>query len=364
MEQQSAVIDWVDPNLLKPHKLSLRIYGEDSCEDLVESIKELGVIQPLYATPKGIIISGHRRWRAAQIAGKQVPVIRKSYPKPLDEQQAIIEFNRYRIKTGQQLYNEGKALEEILTRKRGRPKTEEKVEKFPPFDKTRDAIAEAIGLGSGKQWDKLEYVAGHQPELLPKITPSGMTIHRAYRMARQVEQRCNIQNVPPLPAGKFQVIYADPPWQYNNSGLEGSAESHYPTMSVDDLCRLDIDSLAADDSVLFLWATSPFLREGLRLCQAWGFEYKTTFVWIKDRSTYGKLGFYNYSQHEFLFVATKGSCLPQLGTLQPSVLYAPKTNHSEKPEKVYEYIEKMYLGPYVELFATKERKKWTPWGTL
>lgn len=167
-----------------------------------------------------------------------------------------------------------------------------------------------------------------------------------------------------LPTGKYQVIYADPPWQYDNSGLKGSAESHYPTMSTEQLCQLDVGDLAGNVAVLFLWVTSPFLQEGLQLCQTWGFEYKTTFIWIKDRATYGKLGFYNYGQHEFLFAATKGSCLPQPGALEPSVLFAPKRGHSEKPEAVYELIEKMYPGPYIELFARKTRPNWATWGTL
>lgn len=117
MEQQSAVIEWVNPKTLKPHRRSVEIYGEDSYADLVPSIKELGVLQPLFVTSKGLIISGHRRWRAAIEAGHQLPVIRKNYPDHLDEEQAIIELNRYRIKTGQQLYNEGKALKEIVAEK-------------------------------------------------------------------------------------------------------------------------------------------------------------------------------------------------------------------------------------------------------
>ena len=167
-----------------------------------------------------------------------------------------------------------------------------------------------------------------------------------------------------LPVGKYQVIYADPPWQYDNAGLKGSAESHYPTMSMEELCQLNLNDLTGDDAVLFMWVTSPFLQEGLQLCQAWGFEYKTTFVWIKDKATYGKLGFYNYGQHEFLFAATKGSCLPQPGSLEPSVLFAPKREHSEKPEAVYELIEQMYPGPYIELFARRIRPNWATWGTL
>jgi len=384
VNQASGTIEWLDdPGLLSPNKYSVGIYGEDGYQDLLESIKKHGILQPLYVTTEGIIVSGHRRWRAAQAACQEgarvpIPVIRTTYPSELDERQAIIEFNRYRIKTGQQLYSEGKALKEIEAAKarlrqeathlvtRGVQQRDMVVDNGPPpyAGKTRDMIARAVGLRSGRQWDRLEYIAENAPDFLPEIKPDGITISKAYSQAKKAVQRRKVTGIPCLPAGKYQVIYADPPWQYRNSGLGGSAESHYPTMSLEELARLDIASLTGDDGVLFLWVTSPFLPEGLELCRSWRFEYKSSFVWIKDKSTYGKLGFYNYSQHEFLLAATKGSCLPRTGSLVPSVIVAPKGEHSAKPELVYEIIEKMYPGPYIELFARKRRLNWESWGTL
>lgn len=195
-----------------------------------------------------------------------------------------------------------------------------------------------------------------------------LTSRGVLAIALKLRRQTQIQNVPNLPLGKYQVIYADPPWAYDNTGLGGSAESHYSTMTVNEIVETikkeDIDSLTEDDAVLFLWVPSPFLPEGLELCQAWGFEYKTSFIWIKDRSTYGKLGFYSYSQHEFLFVTTRGSCLPRSESLVPSLIIAPKGEHSAKPDLVYEIIEGMYPGPYIELFARKRRANWESWGTL
>lgn len=195
-----------------------------------------------------------------------------------------------------------------------------------------------------------------------------LTSRGVLAIALKLRRQTQIQNVPDLPLGKYQVIYADPPWAYDNTRLRGSAESHYPTMTVNEIVervkKEDIDSLTEDDVVLFLWVTSPFLPEGLELCKKWGFEYKTSFIWIKDRSTYGKLGFYNYGQHEFLFVATRGSCLPRWKSLVPSLIVAPKGKHSAKPELVYEVIEGMYPGPYIELFARERRANWESWGTL
>lgn len=81
---------------------------------------------------------------------------------------------------------------------------------------------------------------------------------------------------------KYSVIYADPPWRYERSKVQGAAEKHYPTMGIDELCALPVPELAAKDCALFLWATFPQLPEALRLICAWGFQYRTVaFVWLK-----------------------------------------------------------------------------------
>ena len=91
---------------------------------------------------------------------------------------------------------------------------------------------------------------------------------------------------------KYNIIYADPPWRYERSGVQGAAEKHYPTMAVDELCKLPVSEIAADDSILFLWATFPQLREALQVIRAWGFSYKSVaFVWLKQNKS-GKGWFY------------------------------------------------------------------------
>lgn len=372
-EQQSVVIEWVDPEVLKPHKLNLQIYGGDSCDDLVDSIRELGVLQPLYATPKGVIISGHRRWRAAQIAGKQVPVIRKVYSLKLDEKQAIIELNRYRIKNGHQLYNEGEVLKEIeaeRARKRqvlgGKQKLRQNFAEAPDERRARTQIAQSIGLGSGEQWRKLEYVAKHKPSVLKEIKPDGISISRAYNEARKEESQAATKPASELPEGIFQVFYMDPPWQYDNSGLAGSAEHHYRTRTVDEMLaklqELDFASHMAPNCVLFLWATNPLLPDALRLIGELGFTYKTNLVWLKNKATYGKLGFYVYGQHELLLIATQGSMLPK-GEKPTSVIYADVKGHSRKPGEAYKIIDQMYPNTKkCELFGRKKHEGWKVWG--
>lgn len=172
-----------------------------------------------------------------------------------------------------------------------------------------------------------------------------------------------LTEVADFPEDKFRVIYADPPWQYGDKLIEGygAAEHHYPAMNIEELCLLKIDELAAKDSVLFLWVTSPILDECFEIIKAWGFEYKTSFVWDKVKHNYGH---YNSVRHEFLLICTKGSCLPEIKKLFDSVVSLERTaKHSEKPEKFRKMIDELYpAGKRIELFARKIVEGWERWG--
>lgn len=162
-----------------------------------------------------------------------------------------------------------------------------------------------------------------------------------------------------LPDGIYDVIYCDPPWQYSNSGFEMSAENHYPTMSTDQLCELKISELSATNSICFMWVTNPLLEDGLRVLKQWDFEYKTNFVWTKDKHT---AGFYVYGQHELLLIGVKGSMIP-VGEKFKSIITGNNDIHSKKPEITYTIIEKMFPGfKYLELFARNTKDNWKAWG--
>lgn len=186
--------------------------------------------------------------------------------------------------------------------------------------------------------------------------------HRAAANDQRIQGK--LSNIQALPPQTFSVIYADPPWRYDNSGLHGAAERHCPTMAIEDIESLleRIDLCIAPDAVLFLWATNPLLPEALRVIQGWNFDYKTNFVWLKDKATTG-LGFYTHGKHELLMLATRGNFQPNFRP--ESILDFAKGRHSEKPESVYPLIETMYPNQtYVELFAREaaERDRWTFWG--
>lgn len=165
---------------------------------------------------------------------------------------------------------------------------------------------------------------------------------------------------PKLPEDKYDIIYGDPPWEYHFSETPTRAlENQYPTMKLKDICNLKIPS--AKNAILFLWCTSPkLIPEGVEVIKSWGFTYKTSMVWVKDKIG---MGYYARSRHEYLLIATKGKPgTPEPSNRPDSVINAPRTEHSKKPD-LYEMIERMYPNrKYLELFARNKRKGWTSWG--
>jgi len=173
---------------------------------------------------------------------------------------------------------------------------------------------------------------------------------------------------PTLPKGIYNVIYADPPWRYDFSETESrSIEAHYESLELDEICYYTdsegtaIQDKIADNAVLFLWATQPKIREALRVIEAWGFDYKTGAIWVKDKIG---MGYYFREKHELILVAKKGElAVPEPENRPPSTIEAPRLQHSRKPECVYEIIERMYPGhKYMECFSRTVRPGWTGWG--
>lgn len=162
---------------------------------------------------------------------------------------------------------------------------------------------------------------------------------------------------------KYNVIYADPPWKYNdrqNSKKLGGAIKHYPLLSTDDICRLPIRKISSNNAVLFLWTTSPLLEESFKVVKAWGFKYKSSFIWDKVKHN---MGHYNSVRHEILLICTMGSFTPRVKRLFDSVQSIERTAHSEKPHEFYDIIETLYPDTKkIELFARNKRDGWHVWG--
>lgn len=163
---------------------------------------------------------------------------------------------------------------------------------------------------------------------------------------------------------RYPIIYADPPWRYENPPMGGgnrSIENHYPTMTLEEIIALPVAELAADDALLYLWATAPKLAECIDVLRAWDFEYRTNSVW--DKEVIG-MGYHFRNQHELLLVARRGEIPPPLAGAQPSSVYRERReDHSVKPDFYYEMIERAYPQlQKIELFARRPRDGWAAWG--
>jgi N6-adenosine-specific RNA methylase IME4 len=161
----------------------------------------------------------------------------------------------------------------------------------------------------------------------------------------------------------YDLILADPPWRYSFSRSRSRrVENQYPTMSLEEVCALDVPALCAPDCGLFLWVPAPKLEWGLTVVRAWGFQYKTQRVWDKERIGGG---YYTRSRHENLLVAKRGDFHPpDVKHRPPSVFVERRSNvHSEKPVCVHEWLEAAYPGlRKLEMFARARRPGWSAHG--
>jgi len=187
----------------------------------------------------------------------------------------------------------------------------------------------------------------------------------AVNEARRNKRRTESKEAPALPGDKqYRIIYADPPWEYDQwlPHQYGDIEKHYANMSIETLCALPIQSMAEKDAVLFLWVPSPKLERAFDVIRAWGFEYKTSFVWDKIKHNFG---YYNSVRHEFLLIAGRGQSTPDSKKLIDSVVSIERTSkHSEKPPYFRDLIDELYTqGNRIELFHRGEIKSgWDTWG--
>jgi N6-adenosine-specific RNA methylase IME4 len=169
-----------------------------------------------------------------------------------------------------------------------------------------------------------------------------------------------------LPTRRYGVIAADSEWQFDpwsrETGMDRAADNHYPTSTLEAIKSRDVASIAADDCVLFLWATAPMLPHALSVMEQWGFSYRSNYVWLKNHVG---TGYWNRNAHEHLLIGVRGNIpAPAPGTQWDSVVEAPVGEHSAKPQIFMEMIEEYYPNlPRIELNCRgPARPGWDAWG--
>lgn len=171
---------------------------------------------------------------------------------------------------------------------------------------------------------------------------------------------------------KYNIILADPPWKYNarnntKTKFGGGAMGHYSVMKTEDICKLPIKDIAADNCALFLWVTFPRLLEGLKVMETWGFSYKTLgFSWVKtnkyNNDPFFGIGYYSKSNCEVCLLGIRGKMKPVSNKVS-SCIISPKEEHSKKPNIVRDRIVQLFGDlPRIELFARQKTPGWDVFG--
>jgi len=367
----------------------------DYVQKLADSIKQIGLINPITITPDNRLIAGYHRLQAfIQLGETRIPAVILNLSE-LEARLAEIDENLIRnelsvLERGEWLL-ERKAIYEELhpdTRwgvagglaRQGSANAESAFAKdtSEKTGQSRRVIEENIQIAkniSPEVKDKIRdteladrktdllRLARMNPEQQEKIVEKIISGEAdTINHAKKILAAENVKSVE-LPEGKYRVIYADPPWQYGgcmNPDAGMAADLQYPTMPLDEIAALPVADLAADNAVLFLWTTSPLLQDSFTIINAWGFQYKASFVWDKVKHNFG---YYNSVRHEFLLVCTKGSCTPDNPKLYDSVQSIERTEHSKKPEEFRQIIDDLYpSGPRIELFAREPADNWHSWG--
>lgn len=231
----------------------------------------------------------------------------------------------------------------------------------------RRAAAHFVPLGqkSSSKTKAAETPAGTNVPRVASGAAAAKVVDRAERVAdrqRTVGERVAKVGFDAERLGKFSVILADPPWDDEFGRNDRSIENHYPTMMLADILALPIAGIAHDQAMLFLWATPSMIEMALQTAAAWGFEYRTQMVWVKPSIGLGK---YVRQRHELLLICRRGDHpAPDPASLHDSVVEAPRSVHSAKPEIFHEIIEHLYPGASrVELFRRGvPRDGWMAWG--
>ena len=352
--------------------------------ELSENIKTMGLLVPIVIY-EGKILDGRNRYRACKLAGVEPDFIEWDGTDPWEYvwsqnaerrhlpsgQKAILYLLKNQKSTAWQ--GRKRLIADEANRKRsesmeGRayaPKG--KVRESPVSSETAPSIedgrsrhqtAKASGVSPATA-ARAEALVNARPDLAEKVATGEISLVEASRQKKKEE----VKQAVAIPSGKYRVIYADPPWNYGDKLIEGygAAEHHYPSMTISELCSMSVPDITDDNAVLFIWVTSPLLEDVFKVIAAWGFKYKTSFVWDKVKHN---MGHYNSVRHELLLIATKGSCLPDAKKLHDSVISIEKTAHSEKPEYFRTLIDSLYTdGARIELFRRgKSVNGWAAWG--
>ena len=272
----------------------------------------------------------------------------------------------------------GELLAEMAERKERKTRSGDKRAKSQPATSLADL---GVSKSQSSRWQKLAAMPAKEQEA--KISRAKKIAHAVTEGDRKVLQAAKAEDqekkrrrreakVKELAAATraaskelgtklYNVLYVDPPWRFEvydvDSGSDRNADNHYPTMLTADIAAVPADK----NCVLFLWSTGAMLADAFAVMHAWGFTYKAQCIWNKGSAG---MGYWFRNQHEALLVGVRGKIpAPSPGMQPPSVIDAPRGEHSVKPSVFAEMIEQLFPNlPKLEMFAREARPEWDVWG--
>jgi N6-adenosine-specific RNA methylase IME4/ParB-like chromosome segregation protein Spo0J len=358
-------------------------------DELVADIREHGLHEPIVVY-EDKILDGRNRLRACVAAGVEPAFMPYTGDDPisyvislnlrrrhLDEsQRAMVAAKLATLKRGDNQHSpigetsQAKAAELLNVGKRSVERATEVRDHGAPelvsaVEQRKVSVSAAAAIASQSIDEQREILALVEPKLILKAAQAINARKAEKRHAERIAKLAELSkgNTALDTTRRYPVIYADPAWQFRHgiSSPTPDTENHYPTMTTEAICALPVANLATPDAVMFLWTTTAHLPEALRVMTAWGFEYQTNMVWIKD---WIGPGYWVRGRHELLLIGSRGNMPHPAPSARPdSVIEAPRREHSRKPDEAYELIERMYPDlPRIELFARHARAGWAASG--
>lgn len=355
----------------KPHPAAelFPMMTEPELTELAADIKARGQLHPIIVTTDGLVLDGRNRLAACEIAGVEPDTLmwdREDDGMSPTAWVLSVNLHRRHLNESQRGLIAAKALELFQKEARARQRSGTSVPRGTKVGRAVEHAAETVGVG-GRTVARAKAVLEKAPkERVEAINAGKATLKQVEREMKRAEQREQIAVYRP-PEGRFSVIVADPPWQYEDT-LDGSDAARggtpYPTMTLEQICALQVgEKHAAPDCALWLWVTNSHLIDGsaATVLKAWGFEPKTMLTWVKDRWGAGR---YLRNQTEHVILAVRGK--PAVfGEKQGTYFEADRTEHSEKPDYFFAIASAVTPAPEtarLELFARKPRPSWTTFG--
>ena len=249
------------------------------------------------------------------------------------------------------------------------PAATEKPQAPPPAHNTQKVIAGQVGVSTGKL-AQAEVVRNKSPELWKKAKDGEVTIGAAYAEIKKEEKKKQREELlaeqkkaidegaVEAPTGLFDVVAIDPPWAYGRRYDPDSSRvaNPYPEMQQSELMKIELP--VKDDSVLLLWTTHQFLFDAKALMDHWGFTYKATIVWDKEKMG---MGAWLRMQCEFCLVGIKGKPYWE-NTRYRDIIREARREHSRKPDAFFAMVEEITAGRRLEYFSREKRQGWEVFG--